>query len=257
MPGSGQDISCGVVSYNVHQCVGMDGRRVPERIARVLRNLKADIVGLQEVDSPSDDDRVSDQMRYLATATGLQAIAGPTIQRHRGHYGNVLLTRHPIRVVRRLDLSVPGREPRGAIDVDLDCMGATVRVLATHLGLRSVERRTQVRRLLTALAEARSPDYSSPLIVLGDINEWFLLRPTLRWLNSRLGKTPALRTFPASFPLFALDRIWVQPRSALVTLDVCRTALTRIASDHLPLRATINWYNPCPPHNSGSDSNVE
>lgn len=250
MPVSDRDRVYCVVSYNVHQCVGLDGRRAPERIARILRNLEADIVGLQEVDSQSDGDSASDQMRYLATATGLHAIAGPTMRRHAGHYGNVLLTRHPVRAVRRLDLSAPGREPRGALDVDLNLMGASVRVLVTHLGLRSAERRIQVQRLLAALSEDHSFDRSQPLIVLGDINEWFLMRSTLRWLDSRFGRTPAPRTFPSAFPLFALDRIWIQPRSALVTLDVCRTALTRIASDHLPLQATINWYDPCPINDS-------
>ena len=191
-------------------------------------------------------------MRYLATATGLQAIAGPTIQRHAGHYGNVLLTRYPVRAVRRIDLSVPGREPRGALDVDLDLRGAAVRVVVTHLGLRAAERRTQIQHLLTVLSDNCSPARSRPVIVLGDINEWLPTSPSVRRLDSRFGRAPALRTFPSSFPLFALDRIWVQPRSALSTLTACRTPLTRIASDHLPLRATINWYDLCAPQ--GSDA---
>jgi endonuclease/exonuclease/phosphatase family metal-dependent hydrolase len=54
-----------------------------------------------------------------------------------GHYGNALLTRHPILGHRRLDLSDAGHEPRGALDATIACGGGvSLRVLATHLGLR-------------------------------------------------------------------------------------------------------------------------
>ncbi|HZA56701.1 MAG TPA: hypothetical protein VE616_20825, partial [Candidatus Udaeobacter sp.] len=53
------------------------------------------------------------------------------------------------------------------------------------------------------------------------------------------GQAPRLRTFPSRFPVFPLDRIWVSPPSALIRLSIFNTPLTRIASDHLPLKATI------------------
>jgi hypothetical protein len=44
-------------------------------------------------------------------------------------------------------------------------------------------------------------------------------------------------TFPSQFPLFALDRIWVRPRTALRALDTYRRSpLARVASDHLFVR---------------------
>jgi hypothetical protein len=67
--------------------------------------------------------------------------------------------------VRRVDLTVYRREPRGALDVDLDIDGRAVRVLVTHLGLLPGERRKQVRRLLDLLG-----DHPSDVVVLcGDI----------------------------------------------------------------------------------------
>ena len=39
-----------LVTYNIHACVGTDGRFEPARIAGVLRELDADVVALQEVD---------------------------------------------------------------------------------------------------------------------------------------------------------------------------------------------------------------
>ena len=225
----------GAVSYNIHQCVGLDGRRDVERIARVLSSLDAQLIGLQEVGTDLEDGRKSGQMEYLARATGLQAIAGPTIEQQTGPFGNVLLTSWRVLDSRLLDLSVPGREPRGAIDADLMVEGRPVRVIVTHFGLRAAERRYQVRRLLEELSKGQNPY----IIVLGDINEWILRSRPLRWLYMRFGTPPAPRTYPSWLPLFALDRIWVLPREVLLEVHAHATPLTRIASDHLPVKGLI------------------
>jgi endonuclease/exonuclease/phosphatase family metal-dependent hydrolase len=223
-------------SYNVHRCIGLDGNQEPGRVARVLQELGADIVGLQEIDSRSDPAGQILQLERIADASGYHAIAGPTILRQEGHFGNALLTGGRTREIRRLDLSHPGREPRGAIDVDLDVDGVIVRVIVTHLGLRPGERRYQVKRLLDVL----SMEGGRLTIVMGDINEWLPGSRPLRWLHRRLGRAPALRTFPSFLPLLALDRIWVWPRKALQSIEVHGTPAARAASDHLPIKASID-----------------
>jgi endonuclease/exonuclease/phosphatase family metal-dependent hydrolase len=167
-------------------------------------------------------------------------VSGPTIVRagNGGHFGNALLTRRRVLDVRHLDLTIYKREPRGAIDVDLDVDGAMVRFIVTHLGLLPGERRAQVRRLLDALGNPRH-DRSRLVVLCGDINEWFVVGRPLRWLHGRLGRAPALATFPAGFPIFALDRIWVRPSATVRALAVHATANARLASDHLPLAAEI------------------
>ena len=223
-------------SYNVHQCVGLDGRRDVARIARVLIDLDTQLIGLQEVGTDLQGTKASSQMEYLSRSTGLQAIAGMTLEHHTGPYGNVLLTGWHVLRSRLHDLSVPGREPRGAIDAELDIAGQTVRVVVTHLGLSAAERRYQVRRLLEALSHGQHRF----IIVLGDINEWILRSRPLRWFHTRFGTPPAPRTYPSWLPLFALDRIWVLPREALLEVRAHKTHLTRIASDHLPVRAVFD-----------------
>jgi endonuclease/exonuclease/phosphatase family metal-dependent hydrolase len=71
-----------VVSYNIHRCIGLDGKHAPERIAAVLAEMQADIIGLQEVDSWSPTLPAADarhHMEYLAARLRMQAVAGPTI----------------------------------------------------------------------------------------------------------------------------------------------------------------------------------
>jgi endonuclease/exonuclease/phosphatase family metal-dependent hydrolase len=225
-----------VASYNVHRCVGRDGRHDPARVARVIQELEADIVGLQEVDFRYYVRQGLDQLHYLAEATGYESVWGPVLYAQRGQYGNGLLTRHDVVEVRGIDLSVPRSQKRGALDVDLSVHGRQVRVIAAHLGLGLRERQIQVRRLLHALADH---DPATPLVLLGDFNEWRPPSRPLRRLHRRFGRTPGVRSFPSNFPILALDRIWVQPREALVAIEVHNTSRARRASDHLPVRATL------------------
>jgi len=223
-----------VASYNVHRCIGTDGRHDPARVGRVLRELDADVIGLQEVAARGDG---VDQLAHLAHASGYHAVAGPVLVAGQSECGNGLLTKRPILSVERLDLSIAGREPRGALDVRLAVGDDVVRVVVTHLGLRWRDRRTQVRRLLAALGE----DAESFVVLLGDINEWVPRIGCLGRLDRRLGASRGVRSFPARRPLFALDRIWVQPQAGLAAVAAHTTALARVASDHLPVRAAIAW----------------
>jgi endonuclease/exonuclease/phosphatase family metal-dependent hydrolase len=225
-----------VASYNVHRCIGGDGRRDVARVARVIESLDADIVALQEVESNRSSTDGTMQIDVLAHLVGLTAVSGPTIERDDGHFGNALLTRLPIRAVRKLDLTFRRREPRGAIDVDFDVAGMRIRVIATHLGLLPRERRHQVQRILETTADQED----GVIVLLGDINEWLVAGRPLRWLHRRFGQCHAQRTFPAWFPVFALDRIWVHPREALLCFAAKLTDEARVASDHLPVRAELS-----------------
>lgn len=225
-----------IASYNIHRCAGRDGRVDTARIARVIEEIGCDTIGLQEVAGDSRGEHDSIQLDFLADSTRMQAIPGHTIINHTGHFGNALLTRRPVLAVRQHDLSFGRREPRGAIDVDLDVDGRVVQIFVTHLGLRPAERRYQVRKVLQLLAEA-PPEH--PVIVLGDINEWLPIGRPLRWLHDLLGQAPAERSFPAWLPIFALDRVWVRPYQALLAFGTHRSTTARIASDHLPVKAIV------------------
>jgi endonuclease/exonuclease/phosphatase family metal-dependent hydrolase len=222
-----------VATYNIHSAIGADGRFDPERIARVLLDIGADVVALQEV--PLGGSESTDVLKVLQEATGFHAVEGPTEDTPQRRYGNAVLSRYPVQATRAIDLSFGSREARGALDADLDCHGQPLRVVATHLGLRPAERRDQIRRLLQAFDTDRMP-----VILMGDVNEWFVWGRPLRWLVSHFEAAPAPRTFPARWPLFSLDRIWISPRRRLLQVQVHASPLARIASDHLPLVAHID-----------------
>jgi endonuclease/exonuclease/phosphatase family metal-dependent hydrolase len=221
-----------VASYNIHRCIGTDGQKSPERVAEVLEDLNADVVALQEVDSALPEHGI-DQLAFLAKALDYTPVAGPTLVEHHGRYGNGLLTRLPVAAVRRVDLSFAGREPRGALDVDLG--GLPLRVIATHFGLRRRERHWQARTLAGLLALSTGPS-----LLLGDVNEWLPGSSALTVLEAQLGPARGGPTFPSRLPVLRLDRILVRPRAALLDVGVHRTRLARLASDHLPIRARLD-----------------
>lgn len=222
-----------IATYNIHGAVGCDGRFSPARIAQVLREIDVDIVALQEV--PLGGVRFPNVLALLADELGFHHAEAPTYDVAHRRYGNAVLSRYPIVSRRAINLSFGKREPRGALDADIDCHGHPLRVVATHLGLRPAERRDQIRRLLQVFDTDQMP-----VVLLGDVNEWFVWGRPLRWLTSHFDSVPAPVTFPSRWPLFALDRIWIRPRHRLVHVRRHASALARVASDHLPLIAQID-----------------
>ncbi len=225
-----------VASYNTHGAVGLDGRE-PQRIAKVIAELGADIIALQELRSRN---AALESLEFLPRDSGYHAIAGPTLSFTDGQFGNGLLTRFPVLAVEHIKLDVGRREPRAAIDATLDISAldagtCELRVIATHLGLGPRERNTQIARLLE-VTRART---DVPTILLGDLNEWFLRSRSLKTLHEHFGESPARATFPSWLPLLALDRIWCAPAAALRNVWVHRSRRARTASDHLPLLAEV------------------
>jgi endonuclease/exonuclease/phosphatase family metal-dependent hydrolase len=226
-----------VATYNVHACVGTDRRHDPDRVASVVGELDADIVALQEFTYPASVAIESREPVELASLDSYECALGPTRQTKTARcFGNALLSRHPIVEVHRLDLSMDRREARGALAATIDIGGVPVHLLATHLGLRVTERRFQVRQLLSYLDSVRH----SLVVVLGDFNDWLPGRSAIQALDTRLGSSARLRSFPSSRPMLALDRIWTQPAGALRRTFVHRSALARRASDHLPVVADLD-----------------
>ena len=226
-----------IASYNVHKCVGMDQRFDPERVAAVIGELGADVVALQEAAQRFGERTSLLDFARIERENGLVAVPLTNNSNAEGWHGNLLLFREGI--VREVHpLRLPGIEPRGALVVDVDLDVGPLRIIAAQLGLLRRSRARQAHAILTSVC-ARS---ERPTLLLGDLNEWRLgNKSSLHNFDPHFGPLTAdLPTFPSRFPLFALDRILGNPQSLISDIEVHRTPLARIASDHLPIKARID-----------------
>jgi endonuclease/exonuclease/phosphatase family metal-dependent hydrolase len=225
----------------------MDGRVRPDRIAKVLREIDADIVALQEVLSREEAGHKHDHAGYVADELGYYSGLGEN-RRHKGAaYGNLLLTRFPIHTTRNYDITALGREQRGCLRADLKLDdGSLLHVFNVHMGTAFFERRKQARKLLDA-AILTNDNLTGARLVLGDFNEWThglasrLLRSHFHAADPRahLGRK---RTYPGLLPLLHLDHIYFDPALKLESLTLHRSRTALVASDHLPFVADFSFH---------------
>ncbi len=222
-----------VLTWNIHGCVGGDGRHDVARVRDALERLAPDVAAFQEVDSRRQIPGVGQVYDVLREAVGDHGHDAWAISGADGHYGQFLASRFPLDDKQVHDISVPGLEPRKVMTATLRLPAARLRVIATHLGLRLGERLRQV----AALQEIVRADLSDPVLLLGDFNEWLWPRCTQRGLFRLFDARTRHRSFPARLPLLPLDRIWCRPGHLLTRSWAASEA--RSASDHLPLLAEL------------------
>jgi endonuclease/exonuclease/phosphatase family metal-dependent hydrolase len=228
-----------IATYNIHRCRGLDGRTRPDRIAAVIRSIGADVVALQEVVGAGP--RGGGHAEEIGAALGMGWIMS-SARLLRGHqFGNTVLSRLPITQHLEHDLSWKTCEPRRLQRVDVSVNGSTLHVYNVHLGTALLERRHQAERLAEIVTDRHVP---GPKLVLGDFNEWMrgLVTSTL---SARLNSVDLRnylsrrRTYPGVFPLLHLDHIYYAGHVEILGVELPRTRLALVASDHLPLVADV------------------
>ena len=220
-----------VMTWNIHGGMGPDGRHDLERMLALVRRADPDILALQEVDSRRAAG-AEHPVAMVKRVLGHYGVAAAAITSPDGDYGQVLLSRWPISDNGVHDISVTGCEPRRAITAVVDAPAGKLFVLATHLGLRFLERHRQCQLLaaLTTMSKLTT-------VAMGDFNDWMWPGSVQNTLARQLPGRTHHRTFPARFPLFKLDRIYCRPASALLgsRVDLAASSI----SDHLPIIAEI------------------
>ncbi|PYO54340.1 MAG: hypothetical protein DMD83_22465, partial [Candidatus Rokuibacteriota bacterium] len=182
-----------VASYNIHKAEGMDRRVDLSRIALVLKEIDADLVGVQEVYRP--------QAEALAGSLGMPMVMGAT-RIHAGlPYGNAVFTRLAVRASYTFDLTRPTRQPRGGMRLDLLVAGRMLHLFNVHFGLKIRERVEQVEALVRE--QILNVELVGPRVLMGDLNEWFP-GPVGRALRRELHGPRIRRTHPSPLPLFPL-----------------------------------------------------
>jgi endonuclease/exonuclease/phosphatase family metal-dependent hydrolase len=205
----------------------------------VLEEIGADVIGLQEVVGAGP--RGGGHAELIGAALGMGWVMA-TARRLRDHqFGNVVLSRFPITNHVEHDLSWKTCEPRCLQRVDVNLHGHPLHVYNVHLGTAILERRYQAQRVAAVVSDRH---IAGPKIVLGDFNEW-TRGLTTKLLSEKLksvdlaGFLQRRRTYPGFFPILHLDHIYYSGRVEITAIELARTRLALVASDHLPLVADV------------------
>lgn len=238
-----------VLTYNVHSCIGLDGKVDAERIARVIAQAKPDIVALQELDVGRDRSLGLDQAELIARKLEMEFHFHPTMHVEGELYGDAILTHLPLRLIKAGALpglsDKPALEPRGAIWAAVQFNGRDVHIINTHLGLNSRERLAQINCLLGE-EWLGHPDCKAPVIFCGDLNA----QPTsavcrrlgaqLQDVQTAVAQHRPSGTFPSRFAALRIDHIFASHTIAVTGIEILASQLVKVASDHLPLLAQLH-----------------
>ena len=227
-----------VATYNIHRCRGLDGRTRPDRIAEVLQGIGADVIALQ-----------GDRRRRVARGPGAGDQRGA---RHGRRSWPPRGSSAATPTATSCSAASPSCttcattcrktcELRGRQRVDVDVEGRSLHIYNVHFGTAILERRVQAERLAAIVCDRR---VAGPKVVLGDFNEW-TRGPASALLSERLNGVDLAahlrrrRTYPGVLPLVHLDHIYYTGRVEVEGVELVRTRRALIASDHLPLVATL------------------
>ncbi|MFW6170775.1 MAG: endonuclease/exonuclease/phosphatase family protein [Planctomycetota bacterium] len=234
-----------IITYNIHKGIGgIDRRYRLERIIETIAHYAPDIALLQEVDDGVPRSRHDRQVEVLADALGFtHHVYQRNVHLKKGHYGNAILSRYPLQDTGHVDLTIPMKKRRRALVtrcvLSVDGHQRTAIVTNVHLGLAAIERRIQLRRLLSHALLTRHERHT-PIVVGGDFNDvWGSLGKRVMYPAGYSSAGKMIRTFPARIPMRALDHIFVRGAVSVENAYAGHTRLAVAASDHLPLVVNV------------------
>jgi endonuclease/exonuclease/phosphatase family metal-dependent hydrolase len=228
-----------LLSYNIHKGIGGRDRRYRlERIIQVIEAENPDLICLQEVDRHVARSWHDDQPRKLSEALDAKAHLYQLNVRFRsGGYGNLVLSRWPLRGYHQISLRLKRRKPRGAQLAVVDSPEGPFHLVHWHLGLAERERHWQARHLLDHTRFHESAHL--PTLIVGDFNDWLntLARGPFAAHDFTQVTAPRsrFRSFPAYWPVVSLDKVFARGPLSIRHARIVHSRLTRDASDHLPL----------------------
>jgi endonuclease/exonuclease/phosphatase family metal-dependent hydrolase len=235
-----------LASYNIRKALGTDRVRNPLRILKVLDEVGADIVVLQEADRRFGSraavlpkvllDHHSD---YVAVPLDVQTDS-------MGWHGNAILVRKGMAVLQHDIIHIPCLEPRGVVTATIATPAGPITVFGMHLDLSGLWRGRQARAIAALAESARA---AHPTVLMGDCNEWRERAGCFREFGRRFTILDCGPSFHSRRPVGRLDRIMHCERLQLATCGVHHTPLAAQASDHLPVWAELH-FKPGTPRSS-------
>ncbi len=242
-----------VLVYNIH--AGKDAKGVDNlaRVSQIVRDTRADIVLLQEVDRNTTRSGKVDQVGKLEELTGFHGVFGKTIDWQGGDYGIAILSKWKIASDTLVPLPVnvpPSRsasyEARGALVVMVNSPIGRLRVINTHLDASGTDSlRVQQAPTLLEAASGGNRSNASNLMLVGPLTTLiggdFNSEPTSAvhamvaaagWHDAfaDCGKGDGL-SWPDDKPRKRIDYLWFNGSTRCVDATVLDTN----ASDHRPV----------------------
>lgn len=212
-----------LLSYNVRNGKGMDGKTDYNRIVSVLANADADVIALQELDSMTKRSNGVDVLSLLAKETGLQGVFGAAISYGGGKYGVGVLSKQ--KPLANYTVPLPGREEQRVL---LVAEFKDYVIFCTHLSLTDADRLTSV-----AIIDSQAARYTKPVYLLGDLNA----EPSSSTINALKANWKQLSTdattFPSPLPTKCID--YVFGRNTRIEVVNSVVLEEPMASDHRPL----------------------
>ncbi|WP_212002714.1 endonuclease/exonuclease/phosphatase family protein [Chitinophaga sp. HK235] len=228
-----------VLTYNIHHGENIKGELDLQGIANVILATNPDLVALQEVDSVTQRTKHTDQLKELASITGMYTYFAKAMDFDGGGYGTGILSRFPIAeaVTVPLPSAKPGAEPRVAGVITVKLPGdSLLRFASTHLDSEkhAGDRIAQAITLAEYFRETQTP-----VILAGDFNatpnakEIQILKKIFTDATAQMGPT-----FPADSPRVKLDYIMYHPKHHW-NVTGARVIEEAVASDHRPLLSDL------------------
>lgn len=227
-----------LMSYNLHNCIGLDNKMDTIRLAETIKQASPDVVALQELDCNTRRNGQRNFLQELADHTGMYPTYAKSIDYQGGTYGIGVLSRQKPESIRRIPL--PGREEKRVL---LIVEFKNFVQFATHLSLTPEDQSASLQ-----IIAREASTYNKPVIFSGDLN----LKPDsvqgkelvrhFVILNST--ETPS---FPADKPSKLIDYICCfNHKDTTCKVEKAEIINEPKASDHRPVvvRATLSHTHP-------------
>jgi endonuclease/exonuclease/phosphatase family metal-dependent hydrolase len=240
-----------VLTYNIHKGSSHSQRYKLAEMRKGITQTRADLVFLQEIYGQVDDHDehygetdIESQLEFLADTIWPHQSYGQNAVRKEGHYGNALMSRHPIQFSENIDITLHRFERRGFLHSVIEVNRKKLHLICLHLNLLQFHREKQIR-LVAERIHSHIPD-DEALMICGDFNDWlakahpfFSESLNLKEAHMEVCGRLAL-TFPAFMPLLPLDRIYFRGID-LRSVEVLKSSPWDALSDHCPLLAEFHF----------------
>ncbi|GAA0881742.1 endonuclease/exonuclease/phosphatase family protein [Sphingobacterium siyangense subsp. cladoniae] len=228
-----------ILSFNIHH-----GNPPAEKesvinldtIAKIIKNSKADLVGLQEIDVNLGRSYFENQAKKLAELTDMHYIFSKGIDLDKGEYGTAILSKNPIERVEKHFLPSPVEsETRSLSVIEVTIHKRKILFANTHLDLKDKNKIEQAKFITK-----RFKNEKLPTILVGDLNSE-PNDPAITELSKIFTKSSIANgfTFPQDKPTTEIDYIMINTTSA-AKFSNHRILNEQYASDHRPLYVEIN-----------------